>query len=171
MFFEWFEKKKNEKIIKEKRKKFEEIRKASDEYEHNERIKYKNYISKESHVFIKNLYKYIDCYAIEQDQHRSKFEYKVDMINVKIIYDSSSLYDCMCEIYFNDVLVVPLTVMFPMYLESYSIKWCDWVIEAEKQDEYDNILLKARDILETIETKERTKKELESQEKIRKIGI
>lgn len=171
MFFKWFEKNKNEKIIKEKEKKLEEINKASDEYEHSEMIKYKNYVSKEAHVIIRNLCNHIDCYAIKQDQYRSKFEYKVDTVNVKILYDLNSLCGYMCEIYFNDVLVVPLSDVFPAYFDTRSIKWCDWIVELEKQHEYDNVLLKAQDILESIETKERTKKELEIQEKIRKIGI
>lgn len=171
MFFKWFEEKKNEKIIKEEEKKFNEIRKDSAEYELNERIKHKHYVSKESHSIIKNLCKYIDCYAVRQDKYRNKFEYNVDTVNVKIVYDVSSLRGYMCEIYFNDVLVVPSTEVFLSYYDTYSIKWCDWIVESEKQYEYDNVLLKARDILEEIKTKERTKKELEIQEKIRKIGI
>lgn len=113
----------------------------------------------ESLIYIrKNIaYKATDCYEfVTKDGIVIKLDYYIKYPNIHI-----------CEIHFNDVLVVP---KFKIFNNVDDIRWCNWVEEAGKKESYSEVLLELKHFVDSLIEQDRCKKVEEIKEKIRKIG-
>lgn len=113
----------------------------------------------ESLIYIRKYiaYKATDCYEfVTKGGIVIKLGYYINYFNTHI-----------CEIHFNDVLVIP---RFKIFDNTGDIRWCNWVEEAGKKESYSEVLQELKHFVDGLVEQDRCKKVEEIKEKIRKIG-
>lgn len=113
----------------------------------------------ESLIYIRKYiaYKATDCYVfVTKGGIVIKLGYYINYFNTHI-----------CEVYFNDVLVVP---KFKVFNNVDDMRWCSWVEEAGKKESYSEVLQELKHFVDDLVEQDRCKKVEEIKEKIRKIG-
>ncbi|MGL5458174.1 MAG: hypothetical protein ACRDBY_01005 [Cetobacterium sp.] len=93
--------------------------------------------------------------------------------NIKICYyEMESQFTFICEVYFNEVLVIPKFNLFSRFhTDCITTKWSDWVVEKDKQQDYENVLSNLKPIVMDIKKTKEELKEKEIQDNIDKIGV
>lgn len=113
----------------------------------------------ESLIYIRRhvAYKAKDCYEfVTKDGIIIKLDYYTKYPDIHI-----------CEVHFNDILVIP---EFKIFNNVDDIRWCSWVEEAGKKENYNEVLVELKHFVDDLVEQDRCKKVEEIKEKIRKIG-
>ena len=109
--------------------------------------------------------------AVTMNNRSREYTYKGNP-SIKICYKQSFQCNTICEVYFNDILVIPSFILFNVFdSPCVTTRWSDWVVERGKQQDYEEVLRNLSPIVMNIKKTKEELKEKEIQDNIDKIGV